>query len=357
MDTTQTSTDDRTPESMESLGQMLRSVREAQGLSVADVAQRTKFSTHQVEALEADDSAHLPQGMYLRGFVRSYARVLELDENKALEYIPVRTDTAVAAAVARPESKVFTSRERSRSSTYLFAGALVIALLLGAFVLSHRDEPNQSATVVEDVHLPALGEASSSVPAASETPVQIAEQSVPAKVELPPEKNVQVKESKPHVAMTSEANTVESGDRDSVKTTVVRSVATRKIEAPVPVPVVAPAPIAKLVATKKVETPVPVPVVVPAPVAKPEVSLDALKKRPIHVMFSADSWMEIVDTNGEVLLSRTNPAGSEKWIGGGRRAPYEISIGKVRAVKIIYKGHEVDLSKFNPDQGAELVLE
>jgi cytoskeleton protein RodZ len=335
MDTTMTSTDVPAIQSQKSLGQVLRSAREAQGLSVVDVAQRTKFSVHQVEALEADDSEHLPQGTFLRGFVRSYARVLGQDESSFLAYIPMRPDAVVGTTVAQPAGRVLPSREGTRSSNaYLFAGALAIVFLLVAFVWNYRDESKLPATVVEEVHLPAMGEASSPASATSEADVLVADTSKQTKVELPPAKNPRPVESKVVAAQAPDTTKVAGGKGETGKT-----VATA--------PVVA----------KSVAMPVVVTAAVPVQTAKPDVSLDALKKRPIHIVFTGETWMEIVDTNGEVLLSRTNPAGSDKWIGGGRRAPYEISIGTVRAVKITYKGREVDLSRFAPDQGAELVLE
>ncbi|HLX21769.1 MAG TPA: helix-turn-helix transcriptional regulator, partial [Usitatibacter sp.] len=58
------------------LGQMLASERERQGLSRADAAQRLHMSAYQVEALETGDYSRLPKGTFLRGFVRNYAKVL-----------------------------------------------------------------------------------------------------------------------------------------------------------------------------------------------------------------------------------------------------------------------------------------
>ncbi len=58
------------------LGQTLAAERERQGLSRADVAQRLHMSAYQVEAIETGDYKRLPQGTFLRGFVRNYAKVL-----------------------------------------------------------------------------------------------------------------------------------------------------------------------------------------------------------------------------------------------------------------------------------------
>jgi cytoskeleton protein RodZ len=60
-------------------GRVLRAAREAKGLTPDAVAQITRFSVRQIEALERDDYASLPGITAVRGFVRSYAKFLKLD--------------------------------------------------------------------------------------------------------------------------------------------------------------------------------------------------------------------------------------------------------------------------------------
>jgi cytoskeletal protein RodZ len=109
--------------------------------------------------------------------------------------------------------------------------------------------------------------------------------------------------------------------------------------------------------TKQTETSVKAASEAPVAAPKPEVPLAQLMKRPIHIVFNEDAWMEIIDVNGEILLSRVTKAGEEKWIGGGHRAPYDITIGKPGAIRMYYHGKEVDLSQFNPASVAKLILE
>src|SRR5882724_369510 len=61
------------------IGARLREARERLGLSVSEVAQRLKFAQRQIEALEADQAAALPGLTFVRGFVRSYAKLVGLD--------------------------------------------------------------------------------------------------------------------------------------------------------------------------------------------------------------------------------------------------------------------------------------
>ncbi|CAM8648741.1 MULTISPECIES: helix-turn-helix domain-containing protein [Sphingobium] len=61
-------------------GAKLRAAREARGLSIQDVATRTRIAQRQLEAVERDDYAALPGIPYAVGFARAYARAVDLDE-------------------------------------------------------------------------------------------------------------------------------------------------------------------------------------------------------------------------------------------------------------------------------------
>ncbi|GLV24795.1 helix-turn-helix domain-containing protein [Sphingobium sp. Cam5-1] len=61
-------------------GAKLREAREAHGLSIQDVATRTRIAQRQLEAIERDDYSALPGIPYAVGFARAYARAVDLDE-------------------------------------------------------------------------------------------------------------------------------------------------------------------------------------------------------------------------------------------------------------------------------------
>jgi cytoskeleton protein RodZ len=60
-------------------GGQLRTVREARGMSISDVAGVLRFSPKQIELLESDRYDDLPGATFVRGFIRSYAKLLKLD--------------------------------------------------------------------------------------------------------------------------------------------------------------------------------------------------------------------------------------------------------------------------------------
>ena len=69
---------------MPSVGQELRAARELQKLSIHQVAETTKIKGDHVRALEAGQFEVFSAPVYIRGFVRTYARHLKLDEARLL---------------------------------------------------------------------------------------------------------------------------------------------------------------------------------------------------------------------------------------------------------------------------------
>lgn len=74
-------------EEVPTVGTILRSTREAQGLSIQDAANRLRLMNRQVVAMETDDFASLGQPVFVRGFIRNYARLLGLDAKAMLEIV------------------------------------------------------------------------------------------------------------------------------------------------------------------------------------------------------------------------------------------------------------------------------
>src|SRR5262245_737288 len=66
-------------------GWQLKEARERKGVSLRDIAERTKISVRTLEALEAEDVSRLPGGIFGRAFVRSYAAEVGLDPEPVVE--------------------------------------------------------------------------------------------------------------------------------------------------------------------------------------------------------------------------------------------------------------------------------
>ena len=70
---------------MEPLGEYLKQAREKKGLSLEQIASQTRIQEYHLQALESEDFANLPAKVFAKGFVRSYAKALGLDEEEALQ--------------------------------------------------------------------------------------------------------------------------------------------------------------------------------------------------------------------------------------------------------------------------------
>ena len=83
-------------------GAFLRKVREARGLELGDISQRTKISERYLRAIEDERFGDMPAAVYVRGYVMEYARVLRIDAHRVTESYLVRYRKSLAPAA--PES-------------------------------------------------------------------------------------------------------------------------------------------------------------------------------------------------------------------------------------------------------------
>jgi cytoskeletal protein RodZ len=65
-------------------GPHMKRVREERGVSLRDIAERTKISVRTLEALERDEVAQLPGGIFSRSIVRAYAEAIGSDPEGAV---------------------------------------------------------------------------------------------------------------------------------------------------------------------------------------------------------------------------------------------------------------------------------
>lgn len=69
----------------ESLGEKLRQAREEKGISISEVSEQTRISPLYLESIENDDYRTLPGGIFNKGFVKSFAKYVGVDEDEALQ--------------------------------------------------------------------------------------------------------------------------------------------------------------------------------------------------------------------------------------------------------------------------------
>jgi cytoskeleton protein RodZ len=116
------------------LGQTLAAERERQGLSRADVAQRLHMSAYQVEAIETGDYARLPQGTFLRGFVRNYAKALGIAADPLLDLLSEGAAPKQRPGIVVPtESIRFDPTGEGLRNPYVKAAGIAFVVIALAF--------------------------------------------------------------------------------------------------------------------------------------------------------------------------------------------------------------------------------
>ena len=133
---------------MASLGDKFRTAREAREATLEQMVSRTRIQEAHLRALEADSFEQLPERVFTKGFVRAYARSLELDEEECLRlfaecsssfYQDEKESEGVRTMFLRKEDE---RKERtSRAMVVLLVGGL---LLLGGMVLHQQQSPSRS---------------------------------------------------------------------------------------------------------------------------------------------------------------------------------------------------------------------
>lgn len=128
---------------------------------------------------------------------------------------------------------------------------------------------------------------------------------------------------------------------------------------PRPTPAVASAPVA---APADVVAPAPVPPVTPAAAdgtpseaTASEAAEPAADGSVLHLDFSDESWTEIKDASGRMLMRQLNPAGSSADVHG--QPPFDVVIGNAAQVQVTYNGRPIDLKPFIDVTVARFTLE
>lgn len=145
------------------LGAILLAAREQHQWSIDDVSGQLRFSPRQVMALESDDFAALPEAMITRGFIRNYARLLEIDAEPLLQAYRSHT-TPEPYAISIPSANILISTNIRRPWKMYFIVSLVIVLLLGLWVLYVDYLPKLKQQPFSSIFSPTTGAANAPAP-------------------------------------------------------------------------------------------------------------------------------------------------------------------------------------------------
>lgn len=288
-------------------GATLAAAREASGLSVVQVAEQMRISPRQVEAIEADRYGELPGAVFVRGFVRNYARLLKLDPVPLLHAlepalggdVPLR---AHEIAGTLPE----TVRRSHHSRLWLVVFALVAALAAAAAMYDWWRGRSSADAVIG-----AGGTAGT--PALPPLPATGAGAPSQELVPLSPERLTDVPAANrpaPAPQSTEAGASAEAGAAAEPGAAAPAIQSAQPAQAAPPVQAEEPA----------------------EPAAAARLELEVL----------APTWLELRDDSGTVQFSGTVPGGTQRSF--ELDPPVEVVVGNASGVRITYNGKPFDVA-------------
>ena len=277
-----------------SAGSMLRRAREARGLHLAALAASIKVSPRKLEALEADRYDELPDMTFTRALAQTVCRALKIDAGPVLETLPQVGNQSRLGHLGGGLNAPFRDAPAGRDPD--------------AFTLHRR--PVFWATLLVllgSLALALLPERWMPWRGASSAPAWMPSASAVSNAALPPA-------TAPSAAVAA------------------------PLEASAPV-AAAPVPAPALVES--------VPAPTPAGAGGPTAGVLSLRA-------SAESWVEVQDARGQVLLSRTVQSGETVGLDGN--LPLRVTIGNAAVTQLVFRGQPVDLAESTRDNVARLQL-
>lgn len=166
------------------IGAELRAAREAKGLSLATLAQRTRVQKRILEAIESNDLSAIPPKPFGRGFVRSYAQEVDLDPSNTVHHYFAQFPASVPPVAHEAENTRVAAPSFEWPSHWAgFGTALAIILLLVAAAVlrepsgESRSEQGAVGTSGEAPKPVATASVAASAPAPALAPVPAARSS------------------------------------------------------------------------------------------------------------------------------------------------------------------------------------
>ncbi|MDO5059197.1 MAG: DUF4115 domain-containing protein [Neisseria sp.] len=149
------------------LGAKLKALREARSLSVGEVAERLKLPARQIEALESGNYEGLPEMVFVRGFLRTYGRFVDIGEQEIADYLEriapqERVSTAIAEKNKQEHVRFADLEEKKGIPAWLFGLVAVAAIVGGVFMWQSKSNAEHAKQEDGSAAASALQEAAAS---------------------------------------------------------------------------------------------------------------------------------------------------------------------------------------------------
>lgn len=291
------------------IGQRLRFAREQRGWTCEDVGSQLKLQARLIKRIEEDDFSGIAHAVYLRGYLTSYARLLDMPQILAEKVIAERGVQAPLVSTGRVSRSRYLMDRYSVSATYLILTALVVGPAV--WLATHGGlEQNLARTVLLDAPPPA-SEIAINQPAIAD---------------------------KPGAAASDTSAAVASPGVDPVMNAIAE--ADPLVESPAPI-IASMAPFSASQQMTKTDIP------------SASMALTG-GRHSLSLKLKLASWVEVVDANGTRIEYGLLGAGVERNYTS--ETALTVRIGNAEGAEVVADGTRVDLAPFQRANVARLRL-
>lgn len=303
------------PAAPKGFGAQLRAAREAKGMSIEDVQRHTRLADRQIRALEEERMEDLPEPVYVRAFLRSICKVLEIDPQPLEEdfnrrYAPTsRPAPHQIPEVAYSHEQVF---EGSSSTHYGLkaVGLIVVVAVVAAGVWAVLQQKKATDTAATDIK--------------SNRPQVVVMQD-----------NKAPEEAAPAPEATPSADAAPAADAAAAAPSAAAPAPAAAAAAPAPAPAPEPAPVEQKPAAPVVQ------VVADKGAVPANARTDAVELK-IITAAGQRSWVRISSLkNDQTVFEQEIPAGQTRDIKAN--LPLRVVMGNSTGVRVLAGGQELNL--------------
>ncbi|WP_430446472.1 MAG: helix-turn-helix domain-containing protein [Pseudomonas piscis] len=320
-------------------GETLRQARESNGWALADVAHKLNLTVSSLSNLEAGAFDKLPGHTFARGYIRAYAKLLDMDQATLVQAFDQYTGTdsqgSSVHALGRIEEPVRVSHTILRIVSLL----LLVAVVGGGFIWWQDQTSQRSKELVglSPEHVEVEG-------ADGKTQIH--------PIDEPEDQAVAEGQSE------AEANAAQLAGEAPAETPAPAVAPAAPAQAPAVAPATASHPVTAPATAPVIAAPA-APVPAPATTATaqanvPAPAVAAAGSAQVQIQFSADCWTQVTDGNGKILLSALKRKGESVDVSG--KPPFAVRLGYARGAQISYNGQAVDIAPFTTGETARLKL-
>jgi len=322
-------------------GETLRKARESKNLAQADVAQQLNLTLSALTQVEAGAFDKLPGHTFARGYIRAYAKLLELDQDRLVADFDAYTGTDSAGSSVHALGRIEEPTHLAQSLLRFVSVGLLLGLLAVSFFWwqeqsTRKDSDAAVSRALEHVEVESADGTTEIHPLDEPEDQAVADGQaliVEPASEIAPELAAQTATTAPA------ADTATSASQPA-------PVAESAAAAVAPVAAV---PVAPVSAALPSVTPV-----VEAPVSAPAPVQAAAGQALVKIQFTANCWTQLTDANGKVLFSALKRAGESLELAG--KPPLELRLGFARGAQVSYNGQAVDVAPYTSGETARMKL-